>query len=136
MTTTVEQLKAREMIVAGSEVRVAVTPVPGEEPAAKDVSSWDVHARILARGASRAVLVCPGVTSARFQITGSSAEPELDVECVVREGRDALSVIERVTDTVIEDLEEMMGAEFVERRIVVRMDYVEQHPGSGLAMAC
>ena len=70
--------------------------------------------------ASRAALVLPGVDAAEVQITGSPSAPVLHVDCAVR-GADALDrVTERVTLSIVQSLEELIGVGFAERHITVR----------------
>ena len=86
-----------------------------------DISSaWTTRMGRLARSASRAALVLPGVDAAEVQITGSPSAPVLHVDCAVR-GADALDrVTERVTLPIVQSLEELIGVGFAERHITVR----------------
>ncbi|MEO9247365.1 hypothetical protein ABDK96_06705 [Citricoccus nitrophenolicus] len=64
-------------------------------------------------------MVLPEVISARFSITGTAQEPVLTMDCTVRPTRGP-AVIERLSHTVVQDLEDLLQVEFVERHIDIR----------------
>lgn len=86
-------------------------------------SLWTTYMDRLARSASRAALVLPGVTTAQVQITGSESAPVLHVDCGVRGAGDVERVLERVTLSIVASLEHLIGSEFAERHIMVRQDH-------------
>lgn len=97
------------------------TPHDRCSPSPAGSQSWPVRARQLSRSASAAVMVLPDVTSARFSITGTREEPILTLDCTIRPTQGS-AVIERLTHTVVQDLEDLLQTEFVERHIDVRSD--------------
>jgi hypothetical protein len=121
MTMTAGPLVAHEDAHVGRGGHLTEVAPPVTEPAPV-ATGWASLARRLARSASQAATVVPGVASATFGITGSPAEPALELECTLREGQDTPFVIERLTHTVVEDLEELLGTEFAERHISVRVE--------------
>ena len=72
--------------------------------------------------AARAVTVFPEVAEARFAITGTPSAPALEVDCILRDGEDTAAVIETIAVHLVEDLEELLGARFHERRLELVVD--------------
>ena len=98
----------------------AVPPVL-ESPAPQPAAFRQRCAR-LAMSAARAVTVFPEVAEARFAITGTPSAPALEVDCILRDGEDTAAVIETITVHLVEDLEELLGARFHERRLELVVD--------------
>lgn len=84
--------------------------------------AWTLSMSRLARSASRAALVLPGVVAAEVQITGSASAPVLHVDCAVRGADGVDSVKEQVTLSIVQSLEALLGIGFAEHHITVRQD--------------
>lgn len=89
----------------------------------------------LAMSAARAVTVFPEVAEARFAITGTPSAPALEVDCILRDGEDTAAVIETITVHLVEDLEELLGARFHERRLELVVDRSLPRVGVGVVSA-
>ncbi|QCU79139.1 hypothetical protein E7744_14105 [Citricoccus sp. SGAir0253] len=82
-------------------------------------ADWTSRAHTLAHSASRATELVPGVVSADFRISGSPSAPALEIDCTLARGEDPTPVIEIVTHSTVEDLEELIGVPFARRDIQV-----------------
>lgn len=127
MTATLEAPQAMGRTLS------AVPPVL-ESPAPQPAAFRQRFAR-LAMSASRAVTVFPEVVEARFAITGTPSAPALEVDCILRDGEDTAAVIETITVHLVEDLEELLGARFHERRLELVVDRSLPRVGVGVVSA-
>jgi len=87
--------------------------------AAEATADWASRAHTLAHSASRATELVPGVVSADFRISGSPSAPALEIDCTLARDEDPTPVIEIVTHSTVEDLEELIGVPFARRDIQV-----------------
>ncbi|EFD49856.1 hypothetical protein M3D71_001735 [Micrococcus luteus] len=127
MTATLEAPQAMGRTLS------AVPPVlesPAPQPAA-----FRQRCALLAMSAARAVTVFPEVAEARFAITGAPSAPALEVDCILRDGEDTAAVIETITVHLVEDLEELLGARFHERRLELVVDRSLPRVGVGVVSA-
>ncbi|MGW9762060.1 hypothetical protein [Micrococcus aloeverae] len=127
MTATLEAPQAMGRTLS------AVPPVlesPAPQPAA-----FRQRCAGLAMSAARAVTVFPEVAEARFAITGTPSAPALEVDCILRDGEDTAAVIETITVHLVEDLEELLGARFHERRLELVVDRSLPRVGVGVVSA-
>ena len=111
----------------------AVPPVL-ESPAPQS-AAFRQRCALLAMSAARAVTVFPEVAEARFAITGTPSAPALEVDCILRDGEDTAAVIETITVHLVEDLEELLGARFHERRLELVVDRSLPRVGVGVVSA-
>lgn len=127
MTATLEAPQAMGRTLS------AVPPVlesPAPQPAA-----FRQRCALLAMSAARAVTVFPEVAEARLAITGTPSAPALEVDCILRDGEDTAAVIETITVHLVEDLEELLGARFHERRLELVVDRSLPRVGVGVVSA-
>lgn len=127
MTATLEAPQAMGRTLS------AVPPVL-ESPAPQHAAFRQRCTR-LAMSAARAVTVFPEVAEARFAITGTPSAPALEVDCILRDGEDTAAVIETITVHLVEDLEELLGARFHERRLELVVDRSLPRVGVGVVSA-
>lgn len=127
MTATLEAPQAMGRTLS------AVPPVL-ESPAPQPAAFRQRCAR-LAMSAARAITVFPEVAEARFAITGTPSAPALEVDCILRDGEDTAAVIETITVHLVEDLEELLGARFHERRLELVVDRSLPRVGVGVVSA-
>ena len=127
MTATLEAPQAMGRTLS------AVPPVL-ESPAPQS-AAFRQRCALLAMSAARAVTVFPEVAEARFAITGTPSAPELEVDCILRDGEDTAAVIETITVHLVEDLEELLGARFHERRLELVVDRSLPRVGVGVVSA-
>lgn len=127
MTATLEAPQAMGRTLS------AVPPVL-ESPAPQS-AAFRQRCALLAMSAARAVTVFPEVAEARFAITGTPSAPELEVDCILRDGEDTAAVIETITVHLVEDLEELLGARFHERRLELVLDRSLPRVGVGVVSA-
>lgn len=127
MTATLEAPQAMGRTLS------AVPPVL-ESPVPQPAAFRQRCAR-LAMSAARAVTVFPEVAEARFAITGTPSAPALEVDCILRDGEDTAAVIETITVHLVEDLEELLGARFHERRLELVVDRSLPRVGVGVVSA-
>jgi hypothetical protein len=93
-----------------------------QAPQMQSARDWPAQSRTLARGASRAAQMLPGVLSAEFSISGPPAEPVLHLDCRLLRHGDPASVMEHITTSLVEDLEDLLGVRFAERHVEVSID--------------
>ncbi|MBE1539613.1 MULTISPECIES: hypothetical protein [Micrococcus] len=127
MTATLEAPQAMGRTLS------AVPPVL-ESPAPQS-AAFRQRCALLAMSAARAVTVFPEVAEARFAITGTPSAPALEVDCILRDGEDTAAVIETITVHLVEDLEELLGARFHERRLELVVDRSLPRVGVGVVSA-
>ncbi|MBY0170740.1 hypothetical protein [Micrococcus luteus] len=127
MTATLEAPQAMGRTLS------AVPPVL-ESPAPQS-AAFRQRCALLAMSAARAVTVFPEVAEARFAITGTPSAPALEVDCILRDGEDTAAVIETITVHLVEDLEELLGARFHERRLELVLDRSLPRVGVGVVSA-
>lgn len=127
MTATLEAPQAMGRTLS------AVPPVL-ESPAPQS-AAFRQRCALLAMSAARAVTVFPEVAEARFAITGTPSAPALEVDCILRDGEDTAAVIETITVHLVEDLEELLGARFHERRLELVVDRSLPRMGVGVVSA-
>ena len=127
MTATLEAPQAMGRTLS------AVPPVL-ESPAPQS-AAFRQRCALLAMSAARAVTVFPEVAEARFAITGTPSAPELEVDCILRDGEDTAAVIDTITVHLVEDLEELLGARFHERRLELVVDRSLPRVGVGVVSA-
>lgn len=127
MTATLEAPQAMGRTLS------AVPPVL-ESPAPQS-AAFRQRCALLAMSAARAVTVFPEVAEARFAITGTPSAPALGVDCILRDGEDTAAVIETITVHLVEDLEELLGARFHERRLELVVDRSLPRVGVGVVSA-
>ncbi|WP_419404066.1 hypothetical protein [Micrococcus sp. F3Y] len=127
MTATLEAPQAMGRTLS------AVPPVL-ESPAPQS-ATFRQRCALLAMSAARAVTVFPEVAEARFAITGTPSAPALEVDCILRDGEDTAAVIETITVHLVEDLEELLGARFHERRLELVVDRSLPRVGVGVVSA-
>lgn len=127
MTATLEAPQAMGRTLS------AVPPVL-ESPAPQS-AAFRQRCAFLAMSAARAVTVFPEVAEARFAITGTPSAPALEVDCILRDGEDTAAVIETITVHLVEDLEELLGARFHERRLELVVDRSLPRVGVGVVSA-
>ena len=127
MTATLEAPQAMGRTLS------AVPPVL-ESPAPQS-AAFRQRCALLAMSAARAVTVFPEVAEARFAITGTPSAPALEVDCILRDGEDTAAVIETITVHLVEDLEELLGARFQERRLELVVDRSLPRVGVGVVSA-
>ena len=127
MTATLEAPQAMGRTLS------AVPPVL-ESPAPQS-AAFRQRCALLAMSAARAVTVFPEVAEARFAITGTPSAPALGVDSILRDGEDTAAVIETITVHLVEDLEELLGARFHERRLELVLDRSLPRVGVGVVSA-
>ena len=127
MTATLEAPQAMGRTLS------AVPPVL-ESPAPQS-AAFRQRCALLAMSAARAVTVFPEVAEARFAITGTPSAPALEVDCILRDGEDTAAVIETIKVHLVEDLEELLGARFHERRLELVVDRSLPRVGVGVVSA-
>lgn len=127
MTATLEAPQAMgRTLSAAPPVLASPTPQP---------AAFRLRFDRLAMSAARAVTVFPEVAEARFAITGTPSAPALEVDCILRDGEDTAAVIETITVHLVEDLEELLGARFHERRLELVVDRSLPRVGVGVVSA-
>lgn len=104
----------------------APAPAPVPAPAPQELTAeeriWASRTRRLARSASRAARLVPGVAAADFTITGTPERPSLTLSCTLRPEAKAAVVMEHIENTVVGDLELLLGVPFAERHLEYSVD--------------
>ncbi|MGD6979620.1 hypothetical protein [Citricoccus sp. CH26A] len=96
--------------------RASTPSAAPREPSAEE-RIWSSRKRRLARSAVRAALVVPGIVSADCTIMGTPERPSLMFAYVLRPDANAPRIVEHIENTVVGDLELLLGAPFVARQV-------------------
>lgn len=92
-----------------------------EHPRIASKRSWKSKSRALSDAAAAAALHLPGVLGAAFTISGPPTELVLHVDCRLGANQDYAATMKLIADSIVEDLERVIGTRFLERHLDFRI---------------